>query len=533
MNEFALNTVDVVVIVGSLVIVVAVGLWTSRNVEKTARGYFLASGRMPWWLIGAAFVSTSVSSEQIVGTVGATYENGMGVVNWEWWALPVYSLVIVLFIPLYLKNRIATVPEFLSRRFGPTCGDIYSWVMLFAYVFVFLVPVMYGGTLAFHELTGWSFQAILWVTAAAVGVYTIKGGFRSVMWTDAVQCLMLVGGGVLLFFIALNHVPGGWSAMEAADPDRFHLYRPPNDPMAPFAGLLCGTVGVFLFYQSTNQVMIQRVLAARSTWDGIMGIIFAGFINLVRPMVTCFLGLIVYHWIHHLHRAEPLGSLDEAFPFSLKTFAPGWGLRGVVLAGFLAAVMSTTSALANATATIFSLDVYKRLLDKQASEARVVFVGRLAAGVALVAACLAAPLVKEFGGIFRYFQQGVTYVATPFISVILLGILWPRTNYTGALVGLIGGLALTLALALGLPAVGVDLHWFYVAGIAQAIIMSGVVVVSLASTPPRREQWEPFRWRFGLLSQYDEGVRRPWYQSLLLWYVVYAVIWVAIYWRFW
>jgi len=533
MNEFALNAVDVAVIAGSLVLVVAVGLWTSRNVEKTARGYFLASGKMPWWLIGAAFVSTSVSSEQIVGTVGAAYEHGMGVANWEWWALPVYSLVIVLFIPLYLKNRIATVPEFLSKRFGPLCGYIYSWVMLFAYVFVFLVPVMYGGTLAFHELTGWNFHVILWVTAAAVGVYTIKGGFRSVMWTDAVQCLMLVGGGVVLFFVALDRIPGGWTAMQAAAPDRFHLYRPPDDPLAPFTGLLCGTVGVFLFYQSTNQVMIQRVLAARSTWDGMMGIIFAGFINLIRPLVTCLLGLIVYHWIHHMHRADPLGSLDQAFPFALKAFAPGWGLRGVVLAGFLAAVMSTTSALANATATIFSLDVYKRLLSKRATEGQVVLVGRLAAGVALVAACLVAPMVDQFGGIFRYFQQGITYVAAPFISVTLLGILWRRANYAGALVGLIGGLIVTVSLALSLPAVGVNLHWFYVAALAQAITMTGVVVVSLASTPPKREQWEPFLWRVSVLSQYDEGIRRPWYQSTKLWFAVYAAIWLAIYVRFW
>ncbi len=533
MTGFALSTVDVIIIVGASLGVVGVGLWASRNVEKTARGYFLASGKMPWWLVGAAFVSTSVSSEQIVGTVGVAYEHGMGVANWEWWALPVYSLVMVFFIPLYLKNRIATVPEFLTRRFGPRCGDIYSWVMLFAYVFVFLVPVMYGGSLAFHKLTGWNFHLILWATAIGVGVYTVEGGFKSVMWTDAVQCLMLVGGGVILFFIALGHIPGGWSAMEAARPERFHLYRPPDDPIAPFAGLLCGTVGVFLFYQSTNQVMIQRILSARSTWDGMMGILFAGFINLVRPLVTCFMGFIVYHWVHELHEAPPPADLDQAFPFALRTFAPGWGLRGIVLAGFLAAVMSTTSALANATATIFSLDVYKKLVNRHADDRRVVLVGRVAAGVALTAACLVAPFVQQLGGIFHYFQTGVTYVATPFISVILLGILWKRTNYHGALFGLVGGLVITVSLAVGLPQAGVKLHWFYVAAIAQALTMVGVVLVSLGTEPPRREQCEPFQWRLSSLSGFDEGIVRPWYQSLKLWFGIYALIWVVIYWRFW
>ena len=203
-----------------------VGLWAARNQEKSARGYFLASGRLPWWIIGAAFVSTSVSSEQIVGTVGATYKYGMGIANWEWWLVPTYGLMVLVFIPIWLRNRITTVPEFLARRFGPLCADIYSWVMLVAYVFVFLVPVLYSGSLALTQLTGWNFYAVLWGMVVLVALYTTKGGLSSVMWTDALQCLMLVGGGVVLFFVALGKVPGGWAAMEAAKPDRFHLYRP-------------------------------------------------------------------------------------------------------------------------------------------------------------------------------------------------------------------------------------------------------------------------------------------------------------------
>jgi len=533
MSDFALSALDLVIIVVAITGIVGVGLWASSRVQTTMRGYFLAAGRMPWWLIGAAFVSTSVSSEQIVGTVARAYENGMGVANWEWFALPVYSLVIVFFIPLYLKNRIMTVPEFLSRRFGTLCGDIYSWVMLVAYVFVFMVPTLYGGSLVLHELTGWNFYLVLWATAAIVGAYTIKGGLGAIMWTDAVQCLMLVGGGVLLFFVSLNKIPGGWSAMRAASPERFHLYRPPDDPLAPFPALICATFGVFLFYQATNQVMIQRVLAARSTWDGVMGIIFAGFINLLRPLVTCFLGLIVYHWIHELHRAEPLGNLDQAFPFALRTFAPGWGLRGIVLVGFLAAVMSTISALTNAAATIFSLDVYKRMLNPAATERRVVMTGRLAAACALIAACLVAPLVEHLGGVFRYFQTGITYVATPFISVILLGIIWGRTNFQGAVFGLIGGIIIQVILGLGLAAAAVRLHWLYVAFIAQVLTMSGVVAVSLGSRPPPETSWEPFHWSPALLSRYDEGRVRPWYQRLKLWFGLYALIWLYVYWRFW
>lgn len=546
-----MSLLDALIIVVSIVTVVVVGLWASRRQEHSARGYFLASGRMPWWIIGSAFVSTSVSSEQIVGTIGAAYERGMGIANWELWSLPVYLPLIVFFIPVYLKNRVTTMPDFLNRRYGPLCADIYSYVMLIAYVFVFLVPVLYSGSLAFSQLIGpaegsaaaenalnWRFHAVLWTTIVLVGLYTIKGGLASVMWTDAAQCLMLLGGGLVLYFLALGRIPGGiwggWQTMMQANPERFHLYLPPEDQTAPFLGLLCGTLGVFLFYQATNQVMIQRVLGARSTWDGIMGIIFAGMINFLRPLVTCFLGFVVYHWIHEMKQAAPLADKDLAFPFALRTFGPEWGLRGIILAGFLAAVMSTISALANSTATIFSLDVYKKVIRPGADDRQLVRVGRLASLAALLAAGLMAPSVSQMGGVFRYFQTGVTFLAAPFVSVILLGILWRRTNYSGGIFGTAGGVviaAAAMAFYLLQSRFGTHLHWLYVAFFAQVVIMAGIVVVSLATPAPSPEQCDPFLWRPSLLRGLQDGERQPWYRSLTLWFTVYAAVWICLYWR--
>jgi len=533
MNNFALSPLDIAIIAASILFSVAVGVWASRRADRTSRGFFLASGKMPWWLIGAAFVSTSVSSEQIVGTVGAAYKYGMGIANWEWWCLPTYTLVMVFFIPLYLKNRVTTVPELLTRRFGPACGYIYSYVMLFAYVFLFLTPALYGGSVTFSRLTGWPPAAVLAGIALLVGSYTILGGLSSVMWTDALQCVLLVIGGVVLFFIALGHIPGGWSAMAEAAPERFHLYRPPGDAEAPFLGLITATFGVFLFYQSTNQVMIQRVLAARSTWDGMMGIVFAGFINLLRPLVTCFLGLIVYQWIEKMGRAPSLlpDQQDHVFPFALQAFAPS-GLRGIILAGFVAAVMASTSALANAVGTVFSLDVYRRLIRPNAEDRHLILAGRIASGTALCLACLAAPLVARVG-IFKYFQTGVTYMATPFVSVILLGLLWKRTNYAGALAGLLGGLVIQIGLAVGLWAMDIRLNWLYIGSIAQVLTMVLIVAVTLGTAPARPENYQPFLWRPAVLAQYDEGRQRPWYQQVKVWFGLYAVIWFYLYWRFW
>jgi len=531
---FHLSSLDAVIIGGATLGVVIVGLLAARKVERTTEGYFLASGTMPWWLIGAAFVSTSVSSEQIVGTVGAAYKGGLAIANWEWWALPTYSLMLVFFIPLYLRNRIMTVPELLNRRFGPACGGIYSGVMLLGYVFIFLPPVLYGGSLTLSELTGWPPWTVLAVIVLLTGSYTLLGGLGSVMWTDAVQCVLLVGGGIVLYFAALGKIPGGWAAMVAAAPGRFHLYGPPADPEAPFLGLVLASVGVFLFYQSTNQVMIQRVLSARSTWDGMMGIVFAGFINLVRPLVTCLLGLVVYHWLDILHRDPSLlpDKQDQAFAYSLATFAPS-GVRGIILAGFFAAVMSTVSALANSVATIFSLDVYRRFWRKEAGDAELIRTGRVAAGAALALAAIVAPAIAHIG-LFKFFQTGVTYMATPFISVILLGIFWRRTSYAGAIAGLVGGLLIQIALALGVWAAGAKLHWLYVGAIAQALTMLLIVIVSFRTKPPGSDQVEPFLWRPAWLRTYDEtAAPRPWWQQVKLWFALYALAWCGIYWRFW
>ncbi len=526
---------DILIIVGALALMVGVGLWASgKNKDKsTANDYFLASGRLPWWMIGAAFVSTSVSSEQIVGTVGAAYKNGMGIANWELWSVPPYTILLFLFIPIYLKNKITTMPDLLLRRYGPLCANIYSWVMLFAYGTIFMVPILYGGSLAFSQLTGINFYIILWGIVLLVSLYTVKGGMIAVTWTDMIQCSMLVGGGALLFIIALNKIPGGWSAMVAASPERFHLYRPPGDPVAPFLAVIFGTLGVFVFYQAANQVMIQRVLGARTVWDGIMGIIFAGFINFFRPLVTCFLGFIVYHWINVMKMAEPLDNIDKTFPFAMSTFAPNWGLRGIILAGFLSAIMAAISGLANSTATLFSLDVYKKIINKDADDRRLIFVGRVAAFSVLVLAALMAPLVEHMGGIFRYFQTGVTYVATPFISVIFMGLLWKRTNYQAAVFGLIGGLIIQITVAVGMPLLGFEMHWLYFAFIAEILIIIGMIIVSLMTPPPPREQWEPFLWTPKVLSAYDDGIIRPWYQSIKLWYGIYATIWCGIYWWLW
>jgi SSS family solute:Na+ symporter len=263
-----------------------------------------------------------------------------------------------------------------------------------------------------------------------------------------------------------------------------------------------------------------------------MGITFAGFINLVRPLVTCLLGLVVYHWVDQMGKAPTFlpDNQDKAFPFALEVFAPS-GLRGIILAGFIAAVMSTVSALANAVGTIFSLDVYRRWWRRDAPDRELIQAGRWAAGLALALSCLTAPVVERVG-IFRYFQTGVTYMATPFVSVILLGIIWRRVNYPAALAGLIGGLIIQVLLAL-LEFTDLNLHWLYVATIAQALTMLLVAMVTLATGTRSPSQSNALVWHPSLLAAYDDGAHRPWFKQVKFWFGLYALLWLGIYWWFW
>ncbi len=548
-----LTTIDVVIILVSMAFVVGVGVAAGRKRGDTAHGYFLGGNRMPWWLIGTAFVATGISSEQMIGTVGITYDYGMGIANWEWFGLPAYTLVLLFFIPIYLRNKVATIPGFLADRFGPAVGTAYSCLLLFLYVFVYMAMVLYAGSLAFsHAVFGenvlwWQTILMLALIAVGVGAYTIHGGLTSVMWADLFQCILLMAGGITLFLCALHQIPGGWGAMvegakAAGVPERMHLYQSPGHPMAPFLGMLVAVFGAMTFYQVGNQAMVQRILAARTTWDGLMGLILAQAINFLRPLVTCFLGLIVWHWINVMHKAPEMAAVlaknkDLAFTFALKEFAPV-GVRGVVLAGLIAAVMATLSGLVNSTSTMFSTDIYKKLIHREATDREMVRIGRIASFVALCMAACISPIVGELGGVFKFFQNALTYIACPFMATVLMGILWKRVNYAAGLFGLVGGFFIEVILgivfsgqfkSLGIP----QLHFFYIGGIGEVIIIIGMVIVTLVTSPPDPAKISRFIWRPQLLQAFDEGVPRPWYQQVKLWYGVVLVIWLFLYWRFW
>jgi SSS family solute:Na+ symporter len=406
--------------------------------------------------------------------------------------------------------------------------------MLIAYIFIFLPTVLYSGTLAFADIAGVNFWLVLVTTVLLVGIYTVRGGLAAVVWTDVAQCIMLLGGGLVLYFVTLSHIPGGWATMAHANPERFHLIRNSTDPVAPFLGLLAASVGVFLFYNASNQVMIQRVLGARTEWDGMMGIVFSGFINLLRPLVTCFLGFIVFYYC--MQRGQMLSNPNLTFSFAVKTFGTT-GLRGIIMAGFLAAVMGAASALVNSAATIFTLDIYGKSINPGVAEAPKILIGRMASVAVLITAAAWCPLIGRAQTIFTYFQTGVTYLATPFIAVILVGIFWKRPSALAGSVGLVGGLTIQILVALGaklLFATGYlhqPLHWLYVAFVGEFLTILMVLATSLATSPAPAEQVAGLVWRPALVFAHMDR-RQRWYKNVLMWYLVYSSLWFSLYYHF-
>ena len=294
-------------------------------------------------------------------------------------------------------------------------------------------------------------------------------------------------GGITLFFAALGKIPGGWGALVAASPERMHLYQPPGHEMAPFAGMIIATFGGFTFYQVGNQAMIQRMLAARSTWDALMGLVLAQFINFLRPLVTCFLGLVVYHWIYVMHNAPPLPKSDLAFTFALREFAPAWGVRGVVVAGLIAAVMAALSAQVEFRLHPV-LDRHLQETDPQGGH-RPRNGPRRGESPPSSSCFRRRPSRRSWDSSASSSSSSsrITAIAIPFMATVLMGILWKRVNYAAGLFGLLGGVVITASLLAHLQRLlGGDsrLHFFYIGGIAEVVIMIGIALVALMTAPP-------------------------------------------------
>lgn len=473
-----LAAVDYLIFAGYLAITIAVGLYLSRKEDDTA-DYFLAGRQLRWWLIGASLIATNISTEHFVGMAGSGYRYGLAIASYEWMAAVTMVLVGWWFLPAFLRHGVYTMPQFLEVRFNQHARALLAVYLLLAYVFVAIAAVVYSGAVAVGVLFGVKLWMGIALISGVTGLYTIYGGLKAVVFTDFVQFLFLLAGGVIATVLGLRAI-GGVGELLARAPDKFHTVLPLSHPELPWFGVFFGGLWIAnLFYWGCNQYITQRTLAARSLAEGQHGILFAAFLKLITPLFVVIPGIIA--WALYGDRiARP----DQAYPFLISAIVPR-GLAGLIFAALLAAVMSTLSSMLNSSATIFTMDLYRRYAaaGPTADETRLIHVGRWSGLVILVLATSWAcvlQFVAQVGGIFSYMQE-FWGIITPGVAVVfLLGLFWKRATARGAVTGLVVTVPITVAVKL-LAHRMAFLNQMFIAGL---LVLACVAVVSLRDAEP-------------------------------------------------
>ncbi len=469
------SMVDWIVFSTYIVFIIALGLFVSREKkghQKDTKDYFLASKALPWWAVGASIVAANISAEQVVGMSGSGFAIGLAIASYEWMAAITLIIVAKYFLPIFLQKGIYTMPEFLEIRYDKRVRTSLAVFWLLVYVFVNLTSVLYLGALAIQTIL--LPNAPLWwgVLGLAIfsSLYTIYGGLKAVAWTDVVQVIVLVGGGLLTSFLALAAIGQGQGILVGLKilvqdlPDKFNMIlkpgqimieqngAPAKDAFKDLPGLTVLIGGMWianLFYWGCNQYITQRALAAKSIKHAQIGLAFAGYLKLLMPLLVVIPGIAAYYLIN-LHPelipggAEQLISKpDKAYPWLLSTFVPV-GLKGLAFAALIAAIVSSLSSMVNSTATLFSMDIYKQIINKKASEKILVRTGRIASGIALVIAIFLAPQLKSLDQAFQYIQEFTGFFSPGIFAIFLYGLFWKKTRATAALWGAILSLPMSI-----------------------------------------------------------------------------------------
>ena len=423
---------DLAAFAGFLALVVGVSLYASRG-RHDAAGYFLAGRNLPWWLIGFSLIASNISTEHFVGMAGRGYDLGLAIASYEWMAAVTLVLVGLFFLPRFLQAGIYTIPEFLEYRYDVRTRTLMATYIMAAYVLVALATVLYSGALALESIFGLDIGAGIWLIGVLAGGYTIYGGLRAVVWSDLIQGVALLLGGVLVTVLGFRAI-GGVEPFLAVAEGKLHTVLPWNHPEMPWLAVFIGGLWIpNIFYWGLNQFITQRTLAARSLADAQRGIFLAGFIKLLIPFIIVFPGIMAAELF-----AEQVSNPDQAYPVMMRELLPA-GLTGLMFAALFGAVMSSLDSMLNSAATIFSVDLYKRHLRPQASSRRLMTVGRVTTAVLAVVGCLWAPLVARAGSVFEYIQMFWGFISPGIVAAFLFGLFVPRTPPRAAFGGMLLG----------------------------------------------------------------------------------------------
>ncbi|MGH9799967.1 MAG: sodium:solute symporter, partial [Blastocatellia bacterium] len=474
----------------------AIGWYFSRK-ERTTTDYFLASRDVAWWAIGASLFSSNIGSEHFIGLSGGGASSGMAPGHFEWLASLIVLLLGWVFVPFYLRSGVYTMPEFLERRYNGACRTYLATISLIAYVFTKIAVGIFAGAIVLKAVLGWGMWQSSLALVLATGIYTIAGGMAAVIYTEVIQTVILVVGALVLMFIGLDKV-GGWSGLQASPnvpPEFFNMMKSSSDKDFPWTGIFFGAPILGIWYWCTDQVIVQRTLAAKNIQHAQAGTVLAGFLKILPVFILVVPGMIA----RVLYPAEMAADSNSAFPLMVTKLMPV-GLQGVMIAAMLAALMSSLSAVFNSSSTIFTMDFYKKLRP-EASEKHLVNVGRVTTLVMVLLALLWLPMIGRISNnLWIYLQSVQAYVSPPIAAVFLLGIAWKRINSQGALASLLVGFVLGAArfilevIYAGQPLDGgflkfyVGMNFLHFAVLMFVICVGVLLAVSLVTPAPASDK---------------------------------------------
>lgn len=489
----AITTVDWIVVAGYFAAVFGIAFWAirrERSGDESSADYFLAGRNAGWFVVGASLFASNIGSEHLVGLAGAGASGGLALGQFELQASLILLLLGWVFVPFYIRSGVFTMPEFLERRYSPAARWYLSSVSVVGYVLTKISVTIYAGGVVFESLMGLNFWTGALIVVIVTGIYTVLGGLRAVLYTDVMQAVVLIAGAVLVTIIGLVRL-GGWDVMvETAGPGFFNMWKPISHPDFPWTGIAFGAPIIAIWYWCTDQFIVQRTLSARGIDDARRGTIFAGFLKQLPLFIFVIPGVIAYCLAQQ--NQINLESADQALPTLVAALLPV-GVKGLVVAGLIAALMSSLSSVFNSCSTLITFDIYKKLRPST-SDARLVVVGQISTIVLVLLGILWIPIMQNISGtLYQYLQSVQAYISPPIAAVFLLGLFWKRINAAGAIAALVTGFVLGMGRLVaelnkgsldGILYTFADINFMHVAIFLFAICVVVLVVVSLLTAAP-------------------------------------------------
>lgn len=564
-SQFNLGLTDYLSFVLYIVILSLIGYYFGKKKKQDSSDYFLAGRTLPWYVVGSSYIASNISTEHFIGMVGAAFIYGICVAMSEWANVASFSILIWVFIPFLMSAKVFSTPEFLEKRFNVAVRQFFAIVTIVSNIIAFLAAVLYGGGLVIQQLFSINLWISILIIGAIAGLWAIYGGLKSIAWMDVFTVVIMVIGGLLVTILGLymlsgeeNSLISGFKVMlernraedgiwkevveknirhmvNADHYSRLSVIQPVSHQVSPWPNLILGVFTISIWYNALNQFMIQRVLAAKNTYHARMGIVFAGYLKVLLPIIVVLPGLILfarYPDVLNLPWSEVRPEADKGYIILIQTLVPV-GLRGLFIATLFGAVQSTVSAVLNSTSTVFTLDVYKRMFKSDKTDLHYVKVGRWSSFIILIVSIILAGFIGRMGSsLFVYIQTLYAFFAPPFAAVFVLGILFRRINGKGAIISITIGFIFSILLKIYLQYAPAPPSWLVPfqmqAIVSWALCMIICVVVSLLTEKPRPDQiTDTLTINWKKINIFND-LGDKWYKSVVLWWLVFVLLIAAL-----